>query len=175
MRTAAILLLTFVVSLPAAAKRPKPASSAIQVVGSLKFDHTPVDMLLRQNNGKSYLYVQLANSDGFLVVDITRPEKLKVVSSMTAGEASRLKINGNMAFATATETGANSYADVKGELVLWDISDPASPRIVQQFTGVKRVLKDDREFTYILDQGGLWVIWDKSISDDSSNATLYGG
>jgi hypothetical protein len=98
-----------------------------------------------------------------------------VVSSMTAGETGRLKINGNIGFTTAAETSANSYADVKGELVLWDISDPTNPRVVQRFTGVKRVLQDERNFTYVLDQDGLWVIRDKQNSSDNSwDPSLYG-
>ena len=40
-------------------------------------------------------------------------------------------------------------------LVLWDLSNPAAPRVVQKFSGVVKWLQDDREFIYILNDEGL--------------------
>lgn len=175
----AILLLTLCAGLSAAqAKDHKPASSmAISVVANMSFDQKlPADMLIRQVNGKSYLYVQLANQQGIVVVDVTHPNKLKIVSSMDAEGTDQLAINGNAAMLTASGSAASSSSG-KSELVLWDISDPGNPRVVQRFSGVVRILEDERNYTYVLNQDGLWVVSDKQNNavDDSWNPSLYGG
>jgi hypothetical protein len=174
----AILLLTLCVCLPAAqAKEHKPAGSmAISVVANMSFDQKlPADMLIRQVNGKSYLYVQLANQQGIVVVDVTQPNKLKIVSSMDAGGTNQMTINGNAAVLTASSAAA-SLSSGKSELVLWDISDPGNPRVVQRFSGVVRILEDERHYTYVLNQDGLWVVSDKQNNDpdDFWNPSIYG-
>jgi hypothetical protein len=160
----ATLFLIFCACLPAAHAKDRKAhtSAAIKVIANMTFDNKPVaDMLIHEVNGKPYLYVQLANAQGTVVVDISKPNKLKVVSSMSgpeSAEASGLSINGNAAMMTAVST---SQPKDKGELVLWDISDPSSPRVVQRFSDVVRVLRDERDYTYVLNQEGLWVVSDK--------------
>lgn len=144
-------------------------SAAIKVVGSMTFDNkSATDMVIRQVRGKSYLYVQLANDNGVVVVDISKPNKLKIVSSMPSQGAGHLTINGNAAIMTA-EVGDSATRANSGELVLWDISDPQNPQVVQRFTGVVRVLHDDRHYTYILNQDGLWVVWEKQDTDNDDS------
>jgi hypothetical protein len=121
-------------------------------------------MMIRQVNGKPYLFVQLANAQGVVVVDISKPNKLRIVSSLSDPDATgvtQLSINGNAAVVTAVADGSGTQAAGKGELVLWDISEPANPRVVQRFSGVVRVLRDERNYTYLLNQDGLWVVYDK--------------
>lgn len=178
MRRFAILILTLCAGLSVAqAKDHKPDTSmAISVIANMSFDQkTPADMVIRQMNGKSYLYVQLANQQGIVVVDVTQPNKLKIVSSIDAEGANQLAINGNAAMLTASGAAASSSPG-KSELVLWDISDPGNPRVVQRFSGVVRVLQDERNYTYVLNQDGLWVVSDKQNTgtDDSWNPSIYG-
>ena len=42
--------------------------------------------------------------------------------------------------------------------MLWDVSNPVAPREVQKFTGVVKWLEDERNFIYVLNGDGLWVI-----------------
>jgi hypothetical protein len=44
------------------------------------------------------------------------------------------------------------------DLVLWDLSNPAAPRVVQKFSGVVKWLQDERHFIYVLNGDGLWVV-----------------
>jgi hypothetical protein len=44
------------------------------------------------------------------------------------------------------------------DLVLWDLSNPAAPRVVQKFSGVVKWLQDERNFIYVLNGEGLWVV-----------------
>ena len=43
-------------------------------------------------------------------------------------------------------------------LVVWDLSNPAAPRVVQKFSGVVKWLQDGRNFIYVLNGDGLWVV-----------------
>jgi hypothetical protein len=60
------------------------------------------------------------------------------------------------------------------DVVLWDMTNPTSPRVVQRFSGVIKWLEDERSFLYVLNGDGLWVISEptvpKSESTDSYNA-----
>jgi hypothetical protein len=44
------------------------------------------------------------------------------------------------------------------DLVLWDLSNPVAPRVVQKFLGVVKWLQDERNFIYVLNGDGLWVV-----------------
>jgi hypothetical protein len=44
------------------------------------------------------------------------------------------------------------------DLVLWDLSNPVAPRVVQKFSGVVKWLQDERNFIYVLNGDGLWVV-----------------
>jgi hypothetical protein len=180
MQRVATLSLALCAFLPAAqAKDHKPAAeAAIKVIANMPFDQKPAaDMTIREVNGKSYLYVQLANEQGVVVVDVSKPNKLQIVSSTDAAGANQLSINGNAAMLTASASAPVSQSPSKSELVLWDISDPGNPRVVQRFSGVLRVLQDERNYTYVLNTDGLWVVSDKqnTTNDDSWNPSLYGG
>ena len=180
MRRVATLSLALCAFLPAAqAKDRKPSpEAAIKVIANMPFDQKPAaDMMIRQVNGKSYLYVQLANEQGVVAVDVTKPNHLKIVSSMDAAGANQLSINGNAAMLTASGNGPAPQSPSKSELVLWDISDPGNPRVVQRFSGVLRILQDERNYTYVLNAEGLWVVSDKqnTTNDDSWNPSIYGG
>jgi hypothetical protein len=63
-----------------------------------------------------------------------------------------------------------------GDVVLWDTSDPTSPRLVQKFSKVVKRLQDDRDFVYVLADDGLWIV---SQPDDqplnSPDPSAYGG
>jgi hypothetical protein len=166
-RRLATLFLLLCASLPMArAKDRKPhTSAAVKVIASMSFDNKPAaDMLIQQVNGKPYLFVQLANAQGVVVVDISKPNKLKIASSLSGPDATganQFSINGNAAMMTAVAGDPSTTSAGKGELVVWDISEPSNPRVVQRFSGVVRVLRDERNYTYVLNQDGLWVVYDK--------------
>jgi hypothetical protein len=44
------------------------------------------------------------------------------------------------------------------ELVLWDLSNPAAPQVVQKFSGVVKWLQDERNSIYVLNGEGVWVV-----------------
>lgn len=181
-RRSVMLVLIFCVSayVPAAqAKDRKPNTpAAIRVVTSMSFENeTATDMLIQQSGGKSYLYVQLADGEGVAVVDVTHPDQLKVVNSVSAFKGGQhLTINGNAATMTAGSDESGVQTARGGELILWDVSNPSDPQVVQRFPGVLRVLRDDRHYTYILNHDRLWVVRDKqsTTNDDKWDPSIYG-
>ena len=62
-------------------------------------------------------------------------------------------------------------------LVLWDLSNPAFPRVVQKFSGVVKWLQDDGNFIYVLNDEGLWVV--SKLADrqpaQTESSNNYGG
>lgn len=148
----------------AAAKdhKQKMPANASQVVAHIAFNgQTVIDMAMQKEaDNKIYLYVQHSKGEGISVVDITQPTKPKilgVVSWPNPAVASQMNITGHLGIITenadATDRGS-SFTD----LVLWDLSNPVSPRIVQRFSGVARWFEDERDFMYVLNNDGLWVI-----------------
>ncbi len=60
--------------------------------------------------------------------------------------------------AVIAETDVQRRSSSNDDLVLWDLSNPAAPRMVQKFSGVVKWLQDDRNFIYVLNDEGLWVV-----------------
>ena len=177
----AALLLVCSTLTPALAKDAKPlTSTTVKVVGTMAFeDKLPTDMKIQKVNRKQYLFVQFAEPQSIAVVDISKPGKLKVISSMIFAGApgkNQIAITGNVAVVTASAEQRAQSPD-KSELAFWDISDPANPRMVQQFANVVRVLRDDRGYSYILTGNKLSVVYDKQYisTDDAYLTSLYGG
>src|SRR5580704_18445541 len=65
-------------ALASASEQPatKPTELPATVIAHLPLPQaTGSQMLLQKENGKQYLYVQQATKQGFMVVDVTKPEK----------------------------------------------------------------------------------------------------
>jgi hypothetical protein len=162
-------------------KERKSQPAAVQVVGKMSFGgQVASDMAIHQVNGKSYLYVQLSQPDGVVVLDITQPAKLKTITSILppgSMAASHMSIDGNVALVAGdkSQASASTQTQAQDQLVLWDISKPANPRMVQEFSGVARVIHDDRNYLYVLDREGLWVVADTQNPSTVDASTYNGG
>ena len=152
----------------------KAAPGPVHVVAEMHVPGSASDMTLHQNGGKSYLYVQLGSEPGVLVLDVTNPEKLKTVSTIPAQTPEAgMSISGNLALVGARQQ--NGASPSQANLTLWDISSPGKPRLVQQFSGVARILADDRGFIYVLNSAGLSVLVDSEQKQEPQSAVEYGG
>src|SRR5262249_10562357 len=69
-----------------------------------------------------------------------------------------VNVSGNLAVVVQTEMPAMSNVAAKADLVFWDMSNPAAPRAVQKFSNVVKWLQDERNFIYVLNNEGLWII-----------------
>jgi hypothetical protein len=163
--TAAIVTTALLLSSAAAAKdhKVKTPDNQASVVAHISFDGmSAVDMAMQKKvNDKYYLYVQHSKDEGISIVDISKPAQPKTVGVIPWPDpavSSRMNVTGDLAI--IAEDGAlpvrRSASD--GDLVLWDLSNPAAPRVMQKFLGVVSWLQDERDFIYVLNSEGLWVV-----------------
>jgi hypothetical protein len=149
----ALLASVLLVSGGASAKdhKAKGSDNQARVVARISFT---VDMAM-QNKGddKVYLYVQHSQFQGISIIDISKPAEPKalgVIPRPDPAMSSRMNLTGDLAIIAETAVlpmGSNTSND---DLVPWDLSNPAAPRVVQKFSGVVKWLPDWRRFIYVL-------------------------
>jgi hypothetical protein len=162
----AILTIALVVTVSSAsAKGHKPNGSvaASQVVAHISFSGlSAVDMAMqRKVNDKYYLYVEHSKDQGISIIDISKPTQPKAVAVIPWPDpdlSSRMSLTGNLAVIAETEILPMYSRTSTDDLVLWDLSNPVAPRVVQKFSGVVKWLQDERNFIYVLNGDGLWVV-----------------
>ena len=166
--SSALVLLTVVLVLAigdASAKEHKPRGydAESHVVAHISFSGlSAVDMAMqRKVNDKYYLYVQHSKDQGISIIDISKPTQPKAIAVIPwpdPGLSSSMSLTGNLAVIAETEILPMHISTSTDDLVLWDLSNPVAPRIVQKFSGVVKWLQDERNFIYVLNGDGLWVV-----------------
>ena len=123
-------------------------------------------MLLQRENGKQYLYVQQAAKQGFMIVDVTKPEKpslLKRTAESNQATSGNLEmVSPDVAIAEAPEktptTMTSSNHPTETVRVL-DLSDPRNPKTLETFTKVTSLLPDGgHNLMYLTNNEGLWIL-----------------
>jgi len=121
-----------------------------------------VDMAIQKKvNDKYYLYVQHSKDQGISIIDISKPAEPKVIAMIPWPDpamSSRMNVTGDLAIIAETEVLPMRSSSSGDDLVLWDLSNPAAPRVLQKFSGVVKWLQDQRDFMYVLNGNGLWVV-----------------
>ena len=163
-----LALLTIVLSVTvsiASAKEHKPKASGAgsQVVAHVAFSGlSAVDMAMqRKVNDKYYLYVEHSEDQGISIIDISKPAQPKAVGVIpwpNPALSSRMSLTGAVAIISESQVLPMHSRTSTDDLVLWDLSNPAAPRVVQKFSGVVKWLQDERHFIYVLNGDGLWVV-----------------
>jgi hypothetical protein len=181
----ALLTAVLVVSGRASAKdhKLKGSDNQAQVVAHMSFmGLSAVDMAMQKKvNDKYYLYVQHSNNQGISIIDISKPAQPKAIAVMPWPDpamSGTMNVTGDLAIIIA-ESGvlAMHGSTSNDDLVLWDLSNPAAPRVVQKFSGVVKWLQDERNFIYVLNGDGLWVVSkpaDRQL-EQTSPSNNYGG
>jgi hypothetical protein len=164
---AALALLTtvLVVSGGASAKdhKLKGSDNQAQVVAHISFAGlSAVDMAMQKKvNDKYYLYVQHSKDQGISIIDISKPAQPKAVGMIPWPDpalSGRMNVTGDLAIIAESGVLPMHGSISNDDLVLWDLSNPAAPRVVQKFSGVVKWLQDERNFIYVLNGDGLWVV-----------------
>jgi hypothetical protein len=159
-----IALLGLVGSASAREHKVKKSENEAQVVAHIPFSGlSVVDMAMqRKVDDKYYLYVQHSKDEGISIIDVTKPSQAKtlgVISWPDPAASSRMNVTGNLAIIAESEMRSMQGGSTSNDdLVFWDLSNPAAPRVVQKFTGVVKWLQDERNFIYVLNRDGLWVV-----------------
>ena len=141
----------------------KKSENEAQVVAHISFSGLAViDMAMqRKGENKYYLYVQHAKDEGVSIIDVSKPSQAKtlgVISWPDPAASSRMDVTGNLAIIAEKQMLPMRSSASNDDLVLWDLSNPAAPRVVEKFTGVVTWLQDERNFIYVLNGDGLWVV-----------------
>jgi hypothetical protein len=127
---------------------------------------TGSEMLLQKENSKQYLYVQQAAKQGFMIIDVSRPEQpslLKRTAESNQPTAGDLQIvSPDVAIAEnpekTPETVTSSNHPTETVRVL-DLSDPRNPKTLETFNKVTSLLPDSRHgLIYLTNNEGLWIL-----------------
>ena len=161
----AVLATVLLVSGGASAKNHKVTASDGQadVVAHISFPGlSAVDMAMQKKvNDRYYLYVQHSQDQGISIIDVSRPAQPKTVGVIPWPDpavSSRMNVTGDLAIIAGNGDPPMRGSTSNDDLVLWDLSNPATPRVVQKFSGVVKWLQDERNFIYVLNGDGLWVV-----------------
>jgi len=127
---------------------------------------TGSQMMLQRENAKQYLYVQQAGKQGFMVVDVTKPEKpslLKRTAESNQATAGNLEmVSPDVAIAEAPEktpTTLTSSNHPTETVRVLDLSDPHNPKTLETFNKVTGILPDgSRSLIYVTNNEGLWIL-----------------
>src|SRR5579863_1528307 len=166
---AGVTVILFFSALALAKDEPpkKPTDVPATVIAHLPLPQaTGNQMLLQRENGKNYLYVQQASRQGFMVVDVSKPDKpnlLKRTAQANPATAGNLEmVSPDVAIAEApdktpaTLTSTNRPTET---IRVLDLSDPRNPRTLQEFNGVTSLLPDGNHgLIYLTNNEGLWVL-----------------
>jgi hypothetical protein len=175
-----ILLGSTINSVSAKEHKPNGSGTESRVIAHIPFGGlSAVDMAMqRRVNDKYYLYVQHAKGQGISIIDVTNPTHPKSVAVTpwpNPDVASRMNVTGDLAI--VEENGVIPTRGASNDdLVVWDLSNPSAPRVVQEFSGVVKWLQDERKFIYVLNGEGLWVVSNTDHDSEKTNSTSsYGG
>ena len=183
--TVALLTIVLVVTVSGASakehklKRSGPGS---QVVAHISFSGlSAVDMAMQKRvNDKYYVYVQHSKDQGISIIDVSNPAQPKAVGIIPWPDpalSSRMNLAGDLAVIVKNAVLPMHSSTSDDDLVLWDLSNPVAPQVVQKFSGVVKWLQDERNFIYVLNGEGLWVVskpGDRQ-PEQSEPSTNYGG
>jgi hypothetical protein len=145
----------------------KPTDVPATVIAHLPLPQaTGSQMLLQKENGKQYLYVQQAAKQGFMVVDVTHPEKpslLKRTAESNQATSGNLEmVSPNVAIAEAPEktpTTLTSNSHPTETVRVLDLSDPRNPKTLETFNKVTGLLPDGGHgLVYLTNNEGLWIL-----------------
>ena len=146
---------------------PKPTDLPANVIAHLPLPQaTGNQMLLQKENGKQYLYVQQAAKQGFMIVDVSKPEKpslLKRTAESNQATAGNLEmVSPDVAIAEAPEktpTTLTSSTHPTETIRVLDLSDPRNPKTLETFNKVTSMLPDGGHgLIYLTNNEGLWVL-----------------
>jgi hypothetical protein len=145
----------------------KPTDVPATVIAHLPLPQaTGSQMLLQKEKGKQYLYVQQAAKQGFMIVDVSRPEEpslLKRTAEANQSTSGNLQVvSPDVAIAEAPEktpTTLTSNSHPTETVRVLDLSDPRNPKTLETFNKVTSLLPDGGHgLIYLTNNDGLWIL-----------------
>jgi hypothetical protein len=148
---------------------PKPTDVPATVIAHLPLPQaTGNEMLLQRQreNEKHYLYIQLAAKQGFMIVDVSKPEKpsllKRTAESNQATTGNLAMVSPDVAIAETPErtaTTLTSSSHPTETVRVLDLSDPRNPKTLETFNKVTSLLSDGGHgLIYLTNNEGLWIL-----------------
>ena len=147
---------------------PKPTDLPATVIGHLALPQaTGSQMLLQKEGGRHYLYVQQAGKQGFMVVDVTTPERpsllRRTVESNQSTAGNLEMVSPDIAIAEAPERTSStltSSSHLTETVRILDLSDPRNPRDARRPSTRSHSLLPDggHGLIYLTNNDGLWIL-----------------
>ena len=156
-------------SVAGASEQPsaKPTDVPATVIAHLPLPQaTGSQMLLQKEKGKQYLYVQQASKQGFMIVDVSKPEEPSLLkrtaesSQATSGDLQIVSPNVAIAEAPEKTPGTLTSSSHPTETVrVLDLSDPSNPKTLETFNKVTSILPDGGHgLIYLTNNDGLYIL-----------------
>ena len=175
------LLACFLAVAPATeAKNKKAASSSpkdeIAVAGHIAVTGGPVrSFLATQHYGSFYLYAQRDTGGTVTLIDVTKtgqPAILGEIASAPDNGSTLAVVAGTSALAVS-EAAPQSSVRPPQTLRIMDYSDPKTPKVTREFSGVTAVSRDDaRGLIFLANADGIWILR-KHFSEDPEVQKSY--
>ena len=162
-----LLLLPALVAGASEQTTSRPTDVPATVIAHLPLPQaTGSQMLLQKEKGKQYLYVQQAAKQGFMVVDVSKPEEpslLKRTAESNQSTSGNLEmVSPDVAIAEAPEktpTTLTSNSHPTETVRVLDLSDPANPKTLETFNKVTSLLPDGGHgLIYLTNNDGLYIL-----------------
>ncbi|MGA8199865.1 MAG: hypothetical protein WB814_07375 [Candidatus Sulfotelmatobacter sp.] len=162
-----VLLAAAVYSRASEEPASKPTDVPATVIAHLPLPQaTGSQMLLQKEKGKQYLYVQQAAKQGFMIVDVTKPEEptlLKRTAESNQATSGNLQVvSPEIAIAEAPEktpATLTSNSHPTETVRVLDLSDPHNPKTLETFNKVTSVLPDGGHgLIYLTNNDGLYIL-----------------
>lgn len=123
-------------------------------------------MLLQRDNGKEYLYIQQSTKQGFMIVDVSKPERpylmKRSAESNQATSGNLEMISPDVAIAEAPERTPGtltSNAHPTETVRVLDLTDARNPKTLETFNKVSSILPDGGHgIIYLTNNEGLWIL-----------------
>ena len=161
-------------------RKVKESDHQARVVAHLSLSGlSAVDMTMqKKGDDKYYIYVQHRKDEGISIIDISKPAQPKAIGLIPwprTAMSSSMSMTGDLAIIAGNPVLAGQSNQSEDHLVLWDLSNPAAPRVVQEFSGVVKWLQDERNLIYVLNGDGLWVVSKPADRQPEQTESSYSG
>ena len=143
----------------------KGAEPSIAVVAHVPLNGGPADQLFVREGPKNQILLYIVHESGRAtsVVDITQPAHAGLVTGIDATQGAmsgRVVTVGANTLIVENDQSPVAAAPLQSKTVrLFDLSDPAKPRVALQFEHVSAyVLDASRSLIYLVNDEGLWIV-----------------
>ncbi|HEX4134179.1 MAG TPA: hypothetical protein VHY84_06115 [Bryobacteraceae bacterium] len=121
---------------------------------------------------RSYVYAERGPGQPVTLLDVTKPAEPRILSQVASSNLA----SGNLVVVAGTAALSTSAPEaakpVPQTIRLMDFSNPAAPKVTQEFTGVTAVEKLSNGLIMLADANGIWIL-SQHLADDPEMDERY--